>query len=201
MCKCLQTSGLRRRGCFHSKSEALTPLTLVAHRLKEAQRFKVSGFGQPRNPSEYTAEELAEVRSTVKLAASFSGLVLVACDRDERIVQLVIVVVLQKCRRPIPQKKFVLLATAALSSCGPRDDSRTRNLDLRFVGAGTDQDVVTHDIVFRVENRYSDSRAEYLLSTTCRKPPVDHEDYRDQSGHGEESESHGDRHEAANVPR
>jgi hypothetical protein len=28
----------------------------------------VSGFGQPRNPSEYTAEELAEVRSTAKLA-------------------------------------------------------------------------------------------------------------------------------------
>ena len=30
----------------------------------------MSGFGQPRNPSEYTAEELAEVRSTAKLAGT-----------------------------------------------------------------------------------------------------------------------------------
>jgi hypothetical protein len=34
-----------------------------------AQHFKLSGFGQPRCPSEYTAEELAEVRSTAKSAA------------------------------------------------------------------------------------------------------------------------------------
>ena len=40
------------------------------HRPLAAERFKVSGFGQPRNPPEYTAEELAEVRSTVKLAAT-----------------------------------------------------------------------------------------------------------------------------------
>ncbi len=30
----------------------------------------MSGFGQPRNRSEYTAEELAEVRSTAKLAVA-----------------------------------------------------------------------------------------------------------------------------------
>jgi hypothetical protein len=40
----------------------IVPLALAA------QRIKVSGFGQPRNPSEYTAEELAEARSTTKLA-------------------------------------------------------------------------------------------------------------------------------------
>lgn len=28
----------------------------------------MSGFGQPHNPSEYMAEELAEVRSTAELA-------------------------------------------------------------------------------------------------------------------------------------
>jgi hypothetical protein len=39
----------------------------------EAQRLKVSGFGQPRNPSEYTAEELAEVRSTAKLGGGLLG--------------------------------------------------------------------------------------------------------------------------------
>src|SRR5258708_3161996 len=33
-------------------------------------RIKVRGFRQPRNPSEYTAEELAEVRSTAELAGA-----------------------------------------------------------------------------------------------------------------------------------
>ena len=47
-----------------------------------AQRFKVSSFGQPRNPSEYTAEELAEVRSTAKLGQA-DGLLPDANDYDD----------------------------------------------------------------------------------------------------------------------
>ena len=46
-----------------------------------AQRFKVSGFGQPRNRSEYTAEELAEVRSTAKLG--FRAVGQFGLDRDD----------------------------------------------------------------------------------------------------------------------
>src|SRR5260370_315455 len=56
----------KRRKSKHA-SQRRTDLGLT---LEGAQRFKVSGFGQPRNPPEYTAEELAEVRSTAKLAAA-----------------------------------------------------------------------------------------------------------------------------------
>ncbi len=44
----------------------------------------MSGFGQPRNPSEYTAEEVAEVRSTAKLGVRAFTLVVFEVSSEPR---------------------------------------------------------------------------------------------------------------------